>query len=427
MDENDDMNNVKFSKIKQSLASNFYSILSPPPCQVEEQEPPDSNVTIERGKGSIMFCLPADNQSTNKITARWAQRIKNRTDAKANRTALHSSIATTYRLPPGIISSVTDTNSPRTYLHDDPELKRGVLNRTVPSAIVDSSATSSVGTPTDPFCTTGRASNKIFRLPNGATEAASEIGELATKVRAPAREVHITPGIAESSLISTSHFADAGYATIFSGDQVNIYDQNDTIITVSCSVRNNNTDTVIVNRPPSEFLSTRPPTEEAVNNVDELKMQPELVQYLHASTGFPTKPPWIKAVKNKQYAPWPGLTTEAVAKHFPKSEETIKGHARKTRSGLRSTKRTQEWTENLLTEHNADIAHTTTKSRDIFIQIYNVEDDEALLKIYTDQPGRFPKKSSRSNQYVMVMVELNSNAILVEAMWNCTSGKMIRA
>ena len=83
--------------------------------------------------------------------------------------------------------------------------------------------------------------------------------------------------------------------------------------------------------------------------------------------------------------------------------------------------------ENLLTEHNADIAHTTTKSLDIFIQIYNVEDDEALLKIYTDQPGRFPKKSSRGNQYVMVMVELDSNAILVEAMWNRTSGKMIRA
>ena len=128
---------------------------------------------------------------------------------------------------------MTDTSSPRIYLHDDVELKRGVLNRTIPSAIVNSGATSSVGTPTDPFLTTGRASNKVFCLPNGATEAASKIGELTTKVRAPARDVHITPGIAESSLISTSRFADAGYATIFSGDQVNIYNQNDTIITVS--------------------------------------------------------------------------------------------------------------------------------------------------------------------------------------------------
>ncbi len=177
------MNNVKFSKIKQSLTSNFYSILSTLPCQeVEEQEPPNDNVTIEQGKCSIMFCLPADNQSNNKITARWARRIKNRKDTKANRAALHRTLATTYRPPPGIIARVPNTSSPRIYLHDDAELKRGVLNRTIPSAIINSGTTSSAGTPTDPFLTTGRASNKIFCLPSGATEAASKIGKLATNV-----------------------------------------------------------------------------------------------------------------------------------------------------------------------------------------------------------------------------------------------------
>jgi len=36
--------------------------------------------------------------------------------------------------------------------------------------------------------------------------------------------------------------------------------------------------------------------------------------------------------------------------------------------------------------------------------------------MYTDQTDCFPKKSSRGNQYVMVLVELDSNAILVEGM-----------
>jgi len=98
---------------------------------------------------------------------------------------------------------------------------------------VDSGTTSSVGTPTDPFAKTGRQSNKIFRLSNGATEEAKEIGKLATNVRAPARDVHITPGITETSLMSTAKFADEGYTTIFDGNQVNIYDQHNTIITVS--------------------------------------------------------------------------------------------------------------------------------------------------------------------------------------------------
>ena len=53
--------------------------------------------------------------------------------------------------------------------------------------------------------------------------------------------------------------------------------------------------------------------------------------------------------------------------------------------------------------------------------------EEAAQKIYTDQPGRFPKKSSRGNQYIMVLTEVDSDAILVEPMKNRTAGEMIRA
>ena len=44
-----------------------------------------------------------------------------------------------------------------------------------------------------------------------------------------------------------------------------------------------------------------------------------------------------RAINNVHYVSWPGLTSAIVKKHFSESEETLKGHARKTRSGLRST------------------------------------------------------------------------------------------
>ncbi len=47
--------------------------------------------------------------------------------------------------------------------------------------------------------------------------------------------------------------------------------------------------------------------------------------------------------------------------------------------------------------------------------------------MYTGQTGRLPKKSSRSNQYIMVLIEIDRNAILVEAIKNRTAGEMIRA
>jgi hypothetical protein len=67
-------------------------------------------------------------------------------------------------------------------------------------------------------------------------------------------------------------------------------------------VRNNNTKTVIVNRPLSEFLPACPPPTKAIHNVYELRTQPELVRYYHAAAGFPTKPTWLKAIKNEQFA-----------------------------------------------------------------------------------------------------------------------------
>jgi hypothetical protein len=338
----------------------------------------------------------------------------------------------------------------RSYNHDDEELQRGVLDGSIPSAAANSGATSSVRTKSDSrhFISTGKKSDKTFRMPNRALESALDIGHLATAVRSPARDIHITPGIDETSLISTVKFAEAGYVTIFDRDKVNIYDQRDTVITVSQSailrgwreqgtndlwriplipvVRNNNTDTIIVKRPPSEYLPNRPAPSEAIHNVYELKTQPELIRYLHAAAGFPTKPTWYKAVKNGQFVSWPGLTAAAVAKHFPESEETIKGHARKTRRGLHSTKCKQRCEVNTDNKDN-DVYAPATKHWDVSTRVYNVGKEEELHSIYSDQTGRFPKKSSKGNQYIMVLVHIDSGAILVAAMTDRTSGEMIRA
>ena len=46
--------------------------------------------------------------------------------------------------------------------------------------------------------------------------------------------------------------------------------------------------------------------------------------------------------------------------------------------------------------------------------------------MWTDQTWLFLKKLSRGNQYVMMMAESNSNAILVEPMKNRTSQEIIR-
>ena len=153
---------------------------------------------------------------------------------------------------------------------------------------------------------------------------------------------------------------------------------------------------------------SEPPPTEAIFNVFELKKQPEIVRYYHAAAGFPNKPTWIKAINNKQYASWPGLTSEIVQKCYPESEETLKGHARKFKSGLRSTKKTaehqgQDPEEDSVTNQNVatptkESKAPTKKKKDIFATTYDLQDD-FQQKMYTDQTGRFPTKSSRGYQY----------------------------
>jgi hypothetical protein len=54
-----------------------------------------------------------------------------------------------------------------------------------------------------------------------------------------------------------------------------------------------------------------------------------------------------------------------------------------------------------------------------------IAEEEAVQTIYSDQTGCFPKKSSKGNQYIMFLCDIDSNAILVTAMKNCMSGEMI--
>jgi hypothetical protein len=290
------------------------------------------------------------------------------------------------------------------------QIKAGIRDGSIPSAVANTRATSSVGTTKDKsrnaFIPTGQQSTKTFHMPNSTVEAATDVDGLHHNVRHPVKDIHIVPGIECNLLLSMAKFADANYIAIFDKDKLNIYNVNNTKVTVSCSailcgwqctdtnlwriplvphVTNNNTETVLCDRPPTEFLPQRPPPLDTIYNVYELKTQPKLVHYHHAAARFPTKPTWLKTIKNKQFASWPGLTADAVIKHFPELEGTHKGHGRKTRSGLRSTKTTPTSNDNDI-DNDTQHTHTLcpmTKQKTIFFKIYDLK-DKAQHKMYTN-------------------------------------------
>ena len=62
------------------------------------------------------------------------------------------------------------------------------------------------------------------------------------------------------------------------------------------------------------------------------------------------------------------------------------------------------------------------KVRDIYTKTYRVRET-----MFSNQTGQFPTRSQRGNKYIMVMVEIDSNDILVEPMKSRKDEEMIRA
>jgi hypothetical protein len=305
----------------------------------------------------------------------------------------------------------------------------------------------------------GEQSRAVFHLPSGATAAATTTNKLHLNVRKPARSVNIVPALVENSLLSTKKFVEAGYTAIYDAKEVNFYDARTTKIVVSeaailkgwrCPraklwrvpitevVTNKNTDTLLLDHPHRHdsinamyqvetTTATRDhircmdchASKEHIHNVYELPSIEPSIRYLHGAAGFPTKPSWLKAIRRGNYNSWPLINVKNVAKYFPESEETQKGHIQGQCQGVRSTKRT----ESTLAKDNKDLnAPPHDSKRDFLITVYNLRNT-----IYTDQTGKFPHISSLGNQYIMILHNVDSNSSWAEAIKSNTKGKLILA
>ncbi len=103
-------------------------------------------------------------------------------------------------------------------------------------------------------------------------------------------------------------------------------------------------------------------------------------------------------------------------KYYPETTETAKGHINQTRKNMRSSKAKTAPLETC----NTSQLHGK-KVRDIYTETYMVR-----KTIFSNQTGQFPTCSQRGNKYIIVMVETDSNTILVEPMKSCKDEEMIR-
>jgi hypothetical protein len=151
--------------------------------------------------------------------------------------------------------------------------------------------------------------------------------------------------------------------------------------------------------------------------VYDLPSTEQAIRWMHAVCGYPVKSTWLKAVKAGNFVGWPLLTERNITKYYPDAVETQKGHMNQARKNVRSTKSKPQPFE-VFTSNQM----TGKKIKDVFLNVYDVRET-----VFTDQTDQFPHHSLAGYKYIMVMVEIDSSAILVAPLKNRTDAELTRA
>jgi hypothetical protein len=159
------------------------------------------------------------------------------------------------------------------------------------------------------------------RLPNGATMESSHTAELdIPELNAAASKSHLSPGMANHSLLSVGQLCDEGYIVTFKQASVTICDSYQSQILSGPRDLNNGLWRINLKQTYNHI------PEPIENNVYELRKTGALVHYLNKALFSPTKSAMLQAVKDGHLITWPGLTEDAINKHLKLTPATAMGH-----------------------------------------------------------------------------------------------------
>ena len=235
-------------------------------------------------------------------------------------------------------------------------------------------------------------------VPNGSKLQTIETGflPLHSILSTHARKANILEGLNNASLLSIGQLCDDDCVAIFDKRALHIIKNG---ILVLKGRRNWNDGLWDVDIKSSQ-------SEQSLNYIvwkDKTKM--ELAEYYHKCAFSPALSTFIQAIKNGHFLSWPGIERLNFEKLIINKIPTAKGHLDQERSNLQSTKENEE-------DFNPSDNHAQ-KTRESITTVQSLK-----RKTYSDQTGRFPHRSSRGNEYIMVMYNHDANAILVKAIPN---------
>eukprot|EP00804_Cyclotella_cryptica_P003417 CCRYP_018563-RA/>CCRYP_018563-RA protein AED:0.22 eAED:0.19 QI:0/0/0/1/0.33/0.25/4/0/1155 len=262
-------------------------------------------------------------------------------------------------------------------------------------------------------------------------------------------EAHIVPGLSHSSLISTRKFCDAGCQVTLDQHSCKIYYQGALILT---GTRDETTGLWKVpihpHQPPHPGQYSKPsPPHAAPNctachtasNMYTLPSKQQQLKYMHQAFFSPPIATLLKAINNNQLQGFPLMTRDLVRKYLAPSPATSKGHMKRPRTGIRSTRSSLKDTPvaiptDIPTDEPPivsmpcphvippDITDTTCN-----VFCFAALADKHHGTMYTDATGALPAVTLEGNQYYLVAYAYDPNYIYAIPLRNLRDDSIMTA
>ena len=146
-------------------------------------------------------------------------------------------------------------------------------------------------------------------------------------------QARVLPELQNKDLLSIGQFYDSKFTAVFHEYHVQL-NRDDITITGLRDPRTGMYYIDILQPPPVSPPALHP----FACSTYVMNTKADLVQYLHRCAFSPVVHTWTKEIDAGYFATWPGLTSELVHKHIPKSLAMAKGHLKQDRQNICSTK-----------------------------------------------------------------------------------------
>ena len=242
--------------------------------------------------------------------------------------------------------------------------------------------------------------------------------QLATELPPEAQKAHGFNEM-ERSLISVPVLCDADCTVTFKKQNVQVI-KNNKIIIEGPRDAETNLWLMPLNKDDDAIPEKRPfmiQLKHTANSAYQQKSAAQLQAWHHATLGAPVVTTLIKAIDKNWLTSFPGLTSNGIRKHLPKSIQTTMGHLHKVRKNMRPTDKVtaDEIMEDVEEEEAEGPAPEKVVNRRHNVNINAVKFADLKGISSSDQTGAFPHMSSRGNRYVMVMEDSDAGPILAVA------------